>query len=362
MNYSKQIYKKDSTGKVRVLHIYTIGAELYQESGVLGGAMVINKSISKGKNIGKSNETTPEEQAILEAKSKIDKKMTAGYFDTIEEANTEEVVLPMLAKSFGDEVHKIDWDLPVYIQPKFDGMRCLAVIKDGTVTLMSRQGKIIENCQHIIDALMPLTQREDIVLDGEIYAHGKTFQENMRMVKKYRKGETEQLCYNVYDVVLPNDKYEQRLWLITKIVEALRNDRILQVRTIRLNSMNDIKNLHSVFIGEGYEGSIIRHGQDGYAINKRSSSLLKYKDFIDIACKVIDVIPSDKRPEQGICVCELDNGETFSTGMKFSHEERELILTNKHEYIGQVAEIRFFEYSEDGIPRFPVCVGFRLDK
>jgi ATP-dependent DNA ligase len=178
MNYSKQIYKKDSTGKVRVLHIYTIGAELYQESGVLGGAMVINKSISKGKNIGKSNETTPEEQAILEAKSKIDKKMTAGYFDTIEEANTEEVVLPMLAKSFGDEVHKIDWDLPVYIQPKFDGMRCLAVIKDGTVTLMSRQGKIIENCQHIIDALMPLTQREDIVLDGEIYAHGKTFQEN----------------------------------------------------------------------------------------------------------------------------------------------------------------------------------------
>jgi hypothetical protein len=48
--------------------------------------------------------------------------------------------------------------------------------------------------------------------------------------------------------------------------------------------------------------------------------------------------------------------------MKFSHEERELILTNKHEYIGQVAEIRFFEYSEEGIPRFPVCVGFRLDK
>ena len=25
-------------------------------------------------------------------------------------------------------------------------------------------------------------------------------------------------------------------------------------------------------------------------------------------------------------------------------------------------KIRFFEYTDDGLPRFPVCVGFRLDK
>ena len=48
--------------------------------------------------------------------------------------------------------------------------------------------------------------------------------------------------------------------------------------------------------------------------------------------------------------------------MKFSHKEREEILTNKVDYIGKIAEVRFFEYSEDGIPRFPVCHGFRLDK
>lgn len=358
-NYSRILYKKDTTGKIRSLHIHTDGAKLYQESGVVGGAVVVNVSESKGKNIGKANETTPEEQAVLEAKSKIEKKLTAGYFDSIEEANTEEVILPMLANSY--DAKKIDWQNSVYIQPKFDGMRCLAIVKDGTVTLMSRQGKVIENCQHIIDALMPLTQREDIVLDGEIYAHGKTFQENMRLVKKYRKGETEQLCYNVYDVVL-NDKYEQRLWLINKIVESLRNDTILSVRTINLGSESDIKGYHSEFIGEGYEGSIVRHGANHYEINKRSSSLLKYKDFIDLACKVIDVLPSDKRPEQGICLCEMENGHTFSTGMKFSHEEREEILRNKNNYIGQTAEIRFFEYSEEGIPRFPVCVGFRLDK
>ena len=29
---------------------------------------------------------------------------------------------------------------------------------------------------------------------------------------------------------------------------------------------------------------------------------------------------------------------------------------------GKTAEIRFFEYTDDGLPRFPVCVGIRLDK
>ena len=48
--------------------------------------------------------------------------------------------------------------------------------------------------------------------------------------------------------------------------------------------------------------------------------------------------------------------------MKFSHKEREEMLTNKSDYIGMIAEIRFFEYTDDGIPRFPVCYGFRLDK
>ena len=48
--------------------------------------------------------------------------------------------------------------------------------------------------------------------------------------------------------------------------------------------------------------------------------------------------------------------------MKFSHAEREEILINKENYIGKTAEIRFFEYTEDGIPRFPVAVGIRLDK
>lgn len=134
----------------------------------------------------------------------------------------------------------------------------------------------------------------------------------------------------------------------------------------RCNFNNDTEELikyHAKFISEGYEGTMVRWGKEGYKVNGRSANLLKYKDFLDATYKVIDVIPSESRPEQGVVSCYCEKTKmSFQTGMKFSHEEREEILTNKTNYIGKTAEIRFFEYTDSGIPRFPVCVGFRLDK
>jgi len=134
------------------------------------------------------------------------------------------------------------------------------------------------------------------------------------------------------------------------------------VETIRVSSENDINNCHTQFLSEGYEGTIIRWGNEGYEINKRSKHLLKKKDFIDVTARIVDVISSEKRPEQGVLVIEWPGDRTCKASLKFSHAERKEILTNKANYIGQTAEIRFFEYTDDGLARFPVCVGFRLDK
>lgn len=142
----------------------------------------------------------------------------------------------------------------------------------------------------------------------------------------------------------------------------MKNSPIRLVETFQVSNEKGIKEYHQQFVGEGYEGTMIRHGEEGYKVGGRSSHLLKYKDFLDEAYTVVDVEPSDKNPEQGVVVCKLEDGRTFGCGMKFSHEEREEILTNKHMYIGMKGEIRFFEFTDDGLPRFPVCVGFRLDK
>lgn len=346
---NKVIYKKDSKGKIRFLHIYSYGGQVIQKSGLVGGQVVTHSSQAKPKNVGRSNETTTVEQARLEAEAKLKAKLDEGYFETVEEAENEEVILPMLAKSFDKEKKKIDWT-NAYVQPKLDGMRCLDTPKGK----ISRKNKSIDTVDHIqIDREIS----GKTVVDGELYAHGLSFQENMKLIKKKRPG-TENVKFHVYDIIseLP---FHKRLEYLETIVKCSENLEL--VPTYKVTTMSDVKEYHKAFIAKGYEGTMIRWGNEGYKINGRSSNLLKYKDFIDKTYEVVDIVPSDKNPEQGVIHCKLEDGRTFGCGMKFSHSERETMLIEKEDYIGQIAEIRFFEYSDDGIPRFPICCGFRLD-
>lgn len=358
------IYKKDSKGKLRSLEIFAEKDQVVQRSGLFDGKRSETRSSCIGKNIGRSNETSPEEQALSEAEAKIKKKLEKEYFTTKEEAEGSEVLLPMLAKDYKKEFHKIDWSKDVFMQPKLDGMRCLATIsQDKTVTLISREGKNIQEeygtVGHIENILGFYPDLKGKTVDGELYVHGKSFQEVMKLIKKDR-GNSQDIEFHIYDII--EDKpFRDRFGFITEVFFNCQHI-LHKVKTIWPVTKDMVKSYHEKFLAEGYEGSIIRHGDDGYKVKGRSSSLLKYKDFIDEAFEIIDVVPSEKSPEQGIFECKTKEGQIFRCGMKFSHEEREDILLNKTNYIGKMAEIRFFEWTDGGLPRFPQAVGVRLDK
>lgn len=369
----KILYKRDSKGKTRYLRIYTKGADLIQESGLLLTSHPnVQTKTCKGKNVGRSNETTPEEQAIKEAAAKITDKLTEGYFETIEEMQTIEVLLPMLAKDYKDEKGKVELGELLYLQPKLDGMRCLAYKKDSEIILKSRDGKMIQNMDHIKTALHFL--EEGVVLDGELYVHGKTFQENMELIKKYRPGLTESISYHIYDCVdnskgfhgrfMDKNSYVSKNYLLFMVSPLTLVPTICEEMTPDFEVR--LKEAHTSFVGDGFEGTIVRRSTQKYEINKRSSSLLKYKDFQDVALKLLDVLPAEQRPEWGVPVFEITTyaglATTFRANTRMTHEARKDLLTNKNNYIGKTGEIRFFEMTDDGIPRFPVLVGFRLDK
>lgn len=361
-----KIYKKDTKGNIRYLNIIAEGSNIIQQSGILDTENEVEHvKEAKPKNIGKTNTTTAEQQAILEVESTITSKLKEGYFTSIEEAEEQVVILPMLAKSYKDEAKKIEWD-NCFIQPKLDGMRCLAHITvDGNVTLVSRDGRVIENMNHIIKELSNI--KEDIILDGELYAHGLSFQENMKLIKKYREGETEAIKYHVYDMVSDNSFYTRVNIAYTLLVQ-LKPKYIETVHTSILLE-KDLSTSHMANLQAGYEGSIIRWGNDGYKVNGRSSNLLKYKDFQDIDAVIIDIIPAEQRPEWGVPVLKYSNKKlsginefTFKAGLKYSYDDRKEFLLNKDKYIGKTANIRFFEFTDDGLPRFPIMVGIYEDR
>lgn len=347
------LYKLDSKGKLREWTISTVEGKIIQSSGLVNGQKVVNEKEATPKNIGKSNETTPAEQAILEMESSIKEQLRTGYCLTKEEAEKNLVILPMLAHSYNDHKHKIDWT-NCFIQPKLDGQRCLAFCKaNGDVTLMSRDGKEILTMDHIKRDLANV--KEDVILDGELYVHGVSFQENMKLIKKYRKGETEKVKYHVYDVV---SQQPFRLRKVRHYIVGLFSCE--EVSTYQIKNEQDLKTWHESNIGQGYEGSIIRYGEEGYKVNGRSANLLKYKDFLDMDLVIEDIVPSEQRPTWGQPMFSI-NGKKFSSGMKYSHEDRIDFLTNKKKYINKLAVIRYFELSDEGTPRFPVMIGIRQD-
>jgi len=347
-----RIFKKDSKGKIRFLHIDTDGDKVVQTSGITGGKSVVNISQCEPKNIGRSNETSAEDQAESIANAKFVKKLKEGYFRTQEEAIDEVVILPMLAKVFGKEEKKVEY--PCFAQPKLDGMRALNSSHDP---LLSRSGNVISTVPHvqIVDPDGP-----KIILDGELYAHGLSFQENMRIIKKSRP-ETINVKHHIYDMI--SDKPFAERYNDLQI-HVQQHEHLLLVETVVILDKQMLMEYHAKNISAGYEGTIVRWGNEGYKLNGRSSNLLKLKDFHDMALVLRDVIPSEKRPTHGKPIFQWigATNHQLGAGLSISHEEAEDLLANKAKHIGKVCELRFFEYSDDGVPRHPVMHGFRLDK
>ena len=101
-----KLYDLAKTGKIKVWSIRTEGNKIITEHGYENGNLTTKtKIIHKGKNIGKSNETTPEQQAASEAKSKWQKKLDSGYVVSKAKVGSNKTYHPMLAKTYYPSWH-----------------------------------------------------------------------------------------------------------------------------------------------------------------------------------------------------------------------------------------------------------------
>ena len=117
------LYKRTSTGKIQQWQIETQGNKFRTISGQTTGKKTTSEwTECFGKNTGKANETTNEEQALLEATAKFDKQLDKHYFKNIKAVDEVKFVKAMLAKKYED-VFKGDFN-NLYSQPKLDG--CVA--------------------------------------------------------------------------------------------------------------------------------------------------------------------------------------------------------------------------------------------
>ena len=411
------LYKKTIINKIEKILEWSIELENHHNSIniiIKSGGLNDSKSLFwkrdiKGKNIGKTNETSSWQQGVNEIKSRINLKKREGY-KSLEDldlnindiniidlehyllskfkkynTNLEDNLQPMKAYQYyrskknwiapdnityddrkyyyfknpyvKKENKSIIIDFPCYIQPKINGIRAFIQLIDNKIKIFSKKG-LEYNLPHITDWFnmnidLFKIEENDIIFDGELYIYNMPLQEISSSVKKYNIN-TPNIRFICFDLAIDNLDQTQRFAILYKklkpIIEQDLTCPIEIIRTFTISNDDKVQIKTDEFIKQGYEGSIMRSFDNFYQFGKRPMTMVKLKRIIDEEFLIIDIIPQEVNPLLGLYVCITKDGKEFKVTPKGTNSFKELLLFQKDLYINKLLTVSFYEYTEDKIP------------
>jgi DNA ligase-1 len=362
------IYKKTKTGKVQEWTIEVKGNQYRTISGQTDGEKITNEwTDCDVKNAGRSNATTPEEQAIKEAEAKRKKKLESGYFESVKNINKTQYFEPMLAHKYEDH----EFNYPVFSQPKLDGIRCI-VTRDG---MFSRNGKKIISAPHIRDNLEGFFRKHPhAILDGELYCDklANNFNKICSLVKRTKPSleeleeSAETIEYWVYDapkigMSCESDAFINRFDLMRDALDNNIYKKIKVVTTLKVSSQEELDQAYEFYMDQGYEGQMVR--LDRTYENKRSKHLLKRKEFMDEEFIIESVVEGEgnRKGTAGYMLFKNKHDKIFKSNIKGDFAYLAKLLKDKNRLVGKKATIKFFNYTPDDVPRFPYVIAIDRD-
>jgi len=362
-----ELYKLDKLNRVSWWRIYVIGSQYFRQSGITGGKVKEYAPVTATvKNHGKTNETTPDEQALLEAYSSWKHKQDQLYSRLKPSEVTFDPMRyrPMLAEKFTERKHKIVY--PCGASPKLDGVRCLLFHcgDEKEITIISRLGTVYKFMEKIrTEATMLMNKFEsEVVLDGEIYSHNLPFNAVSGAARAKNKASAYDgaLELHIFDLFFPSSPgmhYRERMEHLRKASKKGKFSSVKFVFFDEIAEEKDISPLHTKFVEQGYEGLILRNLDAKYHMG-RTTDLQKYKEFEDKEFEIVDVVEGEGT-EKGaaIFVCTSPGGE-FRVRPRGSIERRRKQFNQKEKFRGKMLTVRYQPMKGDLLPRFPVGIKF----
>jgi len=271
-----------------------------------------------------------------------------------------------------------------YASRKYDGYRCLAVIKDGDVTLYSRNGTVYENFPSVEQSLSEMFPVGYRVLDGEIMSDD--FQAMQSTAFANKRGTTVgDVSYHVFDMI-PWEEWESKEFCTKKserlcmlkygisLDQLLLNqddaeeltypDNIKLVEHTYVSDLNELLEMEKTYIEEGYEG-VMFVPDIPYYLGKKTNKMIKLKTFKSQDVEIVGFNPgkSDGKYADtlGSFIVKQEDGQICNCNVR-GDKFRDDIWKNKELFIGRIFEAAYQEETNDGIMRFPVFKRWRNDK
>ena len=244
---------------------------------------------------------------------------------------------------------------------------------------LSRKNKPWITIPHILEVLAPLFNRfPELKLDGEIYNYDlrQDLGELIHTIKR-KKPTAEELAKSkkiaqfwVYDIVdeskIFSERSEKLKWLINSLyVECPEAEKYIKlVKTVKVQSHKQIDDLLVAAESDGIEGVMVR--LDEVYESGRSSSLLKYKSFVEDEFEIIDVYEGEGNltGKVGKFGLKDKNGRTFKSSPIGSHEYWEQMWNDRDQLIGKTATVKYKELTpikdgKGGVPNIGKVVAIR---
>lgn len=275
----------------------------------------------------------------------------------------------------------VDATIGVFVQPKLDGVRCIAYVENGVAICKTRQNKQFVQLEAQKRDIAEFIGESGVVLDGEWYCHEPVVNETLLMgpaknqfvqaccktVRKAGQENQDLIEYHVYDIIDDTLNQKERLKFLQKMFSNYDGKYVKPVRLSVARSEEQIDKKLEKFLEQDYEGAMVRDPFGKYFSGRKSDNrsihLLKYKLFEDAEFQVVDATCA-KGTKAGsvVWICETEGGEQFNcemTGMGID-KTREM-YDIRDEYIGKNLTVRYHRLSPIGVPRFPKGIAFRDD-
>lgn len=396
----KYLLGKASTGKFRwwqcecdeEWHDDVNGYVIQRSYGQVGGKTTMSPTIIVSQTKQKRNW---QEQYTLQFNSEVKKQLDKGYVEVPKHpndyseaelseifgevaTNQKGVIKPMLAKQESKLTNRKILDKEWLCSRKLDGVRCLMYWDGKQVHTASRGGENYDPAtSHLRENEQLIEFFEDhpsIILDGELYKHGKTLQQisgAARMEKNaYDCDWLEFWVYDCYDKANPDMIANDRIKFLFEVLDVYLNptentkpiDLIRVVAQTYVHGEQMIWDFHDQYIEEGFEGCVIRNPNKPYKPNGRTNDMIKFKNYKSEDFKVIGYELGRRGSEDMCFICELENGRTFAAMPVGDRATKEEYVQNfESKYKGHMLECTYFNLSDDGIPTQPKGRIFRFD-
>lgn len=332
--------------------------------GMSGGNLQAATKLIEARSAG-----TPFSQALIDVQHEYDKKLRNGYFTG--DGPSETVVEAMLATIFNPSKA----EFPYIIQPKLDGVRCLAFIAPEGIKFVTRGGKVFSHFIPVFgDGMKSFLSHlpEGSVVDGEIYLHGVPLQDISGAVRANVKISPlliEHLNFNVFGYFIPGlpESIEER---VSRLKSVPPYPRIIKVETGMVHDERELDITYKSCLSAGYEGMMLYRTLAGtHDISKcsykksRTANLQKLKPTFSSEGLVVGVKEA-KGGQSGCAVIEVrvSSGDVVPMSSKVPMSTRRLWLKNPETIVGKVVTYEYRAKSQSGKPLYAVVSAVRVDE